>query len=151
MIGNIGQNATIKEAGGRKFIAFSVGTNESYTDAEGVKHENTTWVSCLKPIYNEQSQLAQFLTSGTQVYVRGKVSCRTWRQQNGEMVAGLNCRVEYLQLCSSKRTETPSNATKCGDVVTNTQNAVGTQQKPKEQPYTQQNMNMMPQDDGLPF
>lgn len=111
VIGNLGQDATIKEWNGRRYIAFSVGTNERYTDREGVTHERTTWVSCLKPIFNDNSSLANYLLRGTQVYVRGKVSSKAYQLKDGTYASSLNCNVSDLQLLSSKRTEeTASNS-----------------------------------------
>lgn len=49
VIGNIGNDAEIKEFNGQKFIAFNVASTERYKDRQGNQHSRTTWVSCLKP------------------------------------------------------------------------------------------------------
>ena len=105
MIGNLGADATIKELNGRRYIAFSIGDNEKYTDQQGVKHERTTWVSCLKPLYNDNTTLLQYLTRGTQVFIRGRVSTKAYQsKQDLSWQASINCNVKELQLLSSKRT-----------------------------------------------
>jgi len=48
IIGNLGQDAEIKEFNGQRFISFSVAHTESYTDAHGERQKRTVWVSCLK-------------------------------------------------------------------------------------------------------
>lgn len=48
VIGNIGNDAEIKEFNGQKFIAFNVASTERYKDRQGNQHSRTTWVSCLK-------------------------------------------------------------------------------------------------------
>jgi single-strand DNA-binding protein len=68
IIGNLGSDAVIKDFNGQKFISFSVAHTESYVDKELVKHEKTTWVSCLK--YGESGVLP-YLKKGTRVFVRG--------------------------------------------------------------------------------
>lgn len=60
-IGNLCQDAVIKDFNGQKLYGFTVATDESFTDKQGQKHEKTTYISCLKPIYNEQSTLGQYL------------------------------------------------------------------------------------------
>lgn len=67
VIGNIGNDAEIKEFNGQKFIAFNVASTERYKDRQGNQHSRTTWVSCLKP---GESSVVTYLKKGTQVYVR---------------------------------------------------------------------------------
>lgn len=102
-IGNLGQDATIKDFNGKKYIAFNLGCSEKFTDQNGVQNEKTTWISCLKLVRNEQSALAGFLKKGTQVYIRGRVSCKAFKRQDNQYDASLNCNVYDLQLLSSKQ------------------------------------------------
>lgn len=73
VIGNIGNDAEIKEFNGQKFIAFNVASTERYKDRQGNQHSRTTWVSCLKP---GESSVVTYLKKGTQVYVRGSLSVK---------------------------------------------------------------------------
>ncbi|UVQ33172.1 single-stranded DNA-binding protein [Bacteroides ovatus] len=59
----------------------------------------TTWVSCLKP---GESSVVTYLKKGTQVYVRGSLSVKTFNSGNG-VQAGVNCLVRELQLLGSKQ------------------------------------------------
>lgn len=81
VIGNIGNDAEIKEFNGQKFIAFNVASTERYKDRQGNQHSRTTWVSCLKP---------------------GESSVKTFNSGNG-VQAGVNCLVRELQLLGSKQ------------------------------------------------
>lgn len=94
VIGNIGNDAEIKEFNGQKFIAFNVASTERYKDGQGNQHSRTTWVSCLKP---GESSVVSYLKKGTQVYVRGSLSVKTFNSGNG-VQAGVNCLVRELQL-----------------------------------------------------
>lgn len=58
-----------------------------------------TWVSCLKP---GESSVVTYLKKGTQVYVRGSLSVKTFNSGNG-VQAGVNCLVRELQLLGSKQ------------------------------------------------
>lgn len=96
IIGNIGADAVIKDFNGAKYIAFNVAHSERYTDANGNPTERTTWVSVLKPA-REGDRLCQYLTKGTQVYLRGNISARCYQSQLGWQ-AGLNLHCTQLQL-----------------------------------------------------
>lgn len=102
IIGNITQDAQIKDWNGSQFIAFSVADNETYRDREGTKHERTTYVSCLKPVFNGNTNVAPFLKKGTLVYLRGRVSSRVY-EKDGRWYGGLNLRVDELTLLSGNR------------------------------------------------
>lgn len=97
--GFVGNDAEIKEFNGQKFISFNVATSERYKDAQGNTVSRTTWISCLKP---GESAVVQYLKKGTQVFVRGDFSARTFTNANGVQV-GINCRVKELQLLGTKQ------------------------------------------------
>ena len=151
VIGNLGQDATIKDFNGKQYAAFSLGHNEKYTGNDGVVHEKTTWISCLK-LVKPESKLVSLLKAGTQVYVRGRISTKVYSKGEGESkshYAGLNLNVYDLELLSSgKRSEQQS-------VSQQTAN-----HQPVRQPYPQfpanpapqqQQQIVMPGDDDLPF
>lgn len=97
--GYVGNDAEIKEFNGQKFISFNVATSERYKDAQGNTVSRTTWISCLKP---GESAVMQYLKKGTQVFVRGDFSAKTFTNANGVQV-GINCRVKELQLLGTKQ------------------------------------------------
>lgn len=150
-IGNLGQDAEIKEFNGTKYLAFKVGCSEKYTGSDGVQREKTEWISCLKAVRNEQSKLAQFLKKGTQVMVRGRVSSRAFEATDPATkqkvwVSGLNCNVDKLQLLGSPRQSDQQNPQQPMAV----QNAARPQYP--QSPVAPQQPVMMPtNDDDLPF
>lgn len=100
VIGNLGSDAVIKDFGGSKFISFNVAHSERYTDRNGNPTERTTWLSVLKPA-REDDRLCQYLTKGTQVYLRGNISARVYQGKDGLYNAALNIHCTHLQLLSS--------------------------------------------------
>ena len=156
-IGNLCQDAEIKDFKGQKLYAFTVATDESYTDKQGQKHEKTTYISCLKPIYNEQSTLGQYLKKGVKVYISGKPSAKGFATKDGNIGGGLNCKVEELELLGGgqKATATPPAAPQAATTV----NYTGQQQNGRQQPFFPANpapaqpQYQMPtdKDDDLPF
>lgn len=111
-IGYVGNDAEIKEFNGQKFISFNVATSERYKDAQGNTVSRTTWISCLKP---GESAVVQYLKKGTQVFVRGDFSAKTFTGANGIQV-GVNCRVKELQLLGTKQ-DTGQTTTQAGQPV----------------------------------
>lgn len=155
VIGNLGRDATIKESNGKKYISFSLGHSEKYTDQDGVQHEKSTWFSCLKYIKSE-SKLAQFLKRGTQVYVRGKISSHVYEMDvNGQKVnvSSLDLFVYDLELLGGPR----NNDQQTAQPETQQPSQQSVQQQRPQYPNNPaptnqgQQMNMMPQDDDLPF
>lgn len=100
LVGNIGQDATIKDFGTSKYIAFSVAHSESYTNKAGVKVEKTQWVSCLKYVKDE-TKLTEYLKKGTKVYIEGSLSISVF-EKGGKHEAGVNCLISHLELLSKK-------------------------------------------------
>ena len=154
-IGNICQDAVIKDFNGQKLYGFTVATDESYTDKQGQKHEKTTYISCLKPIYNEQSTLGQYLKKGVKVYISGTPSAKGFATKEGSIGGGLNCKVDYLELLGGgqKRTETPQASPQTVQQVNTTAQPPFAQQQPffPQNPAPMQSQFQMPNDKDLPF
>lgn len=100
IIGNIGNDAAVKDFNGKKFIAFNVAHSEKYKDAQGNTVEKTTWVSVLKP---GESNVVQYLKKGTGVYVCGDLSVKTYTDSQHQTQVGVNCLARELQLLPGKR------------------------------------------------
>lgn len=105
-IGNIGQNAKITEVNGRKSINFSLAHNRTYTDAKGVKVEETTWISCSYWKDKDQStKIAEYLTPGTKVFVEGVPTVRTYKNKENQILAAFNLTVIHIELLGAKKDE----------------------------------------------
>ena len=102
IIGNIGNDAVIKDFNGKKFIAFNVAHSEKFKDAQGNTIERTTWVSVLKP---GESNVVQYLKKGTGVYVCGDLSVKAYTDSQHQTQAGVNCLAREVQLLPGGRRE----------------------------------------------
>ncbi len=88
VLGNIGQDAVIKEINGKFVINFSVAHNEKYMDSTGQKHEKTTWFSCaIWKDSREKTRIAEYLKAGQIVHVEGVPEIRIFDGQNGKSAA----------------------------------------------------------------
>ena len=95
IIGNIGNDAQVKDFNGKKYIAFNVAHSEKFKNQQGVETERTTWVSVLKP---GESAVAQYLKKGTPVFVRGDLSVKAYQDSAHNWQVGVNCLAREVQL-----------------------------------------------------
>lgn len=96
LIGNVGADAEFKSSNGREFTTFRVAHNDSWTDDNGVSHNDTKWVDC---ILNGHPNVANYIKQGTQVYVYGRLSTRVYSSAKLRcMVAGITINVMQIEL-----------------------------------------------------
>lgn len=125
IIGNIGNDAQVKDFNGKKYIAFNVAHSEKFKNQQGVETERTTWVSVLKP---GESAVVQYLKKGTSVFVRGDLSVKAYKDNAGNWQVGVNCLAREVQLLPGGKRD---------------QNA-GTQQEAPAEPATNTNVSSAP-------
>ena len=105
VIGNLGANAETKAQNGEIFVTLRVAATNKYTNKEtGEIINNTTWVSCIWR--GDHSRVTPFLTVGTKVFIRGDAVLKMYVGHDGQKHAGLNVRIQELELCGSKLDET---------------------------------------------
>ncbi len=92
IIGHIGADARIVSNNGNEFVSFSVAHSEKRNDKE-----ITTWVSVTTP----NTKLAQYLTKGTKIFVRGNATLRTYQNDQHQTMAGINLFATEIEFCSS--------------------------------------------------
>lgn len=119
IIGNIGADATVKEAEGREFVAFRVAHNESFTGADGTKKETSMWVDCTMSCSNGRPAVLPYLKKGTTVCVTGNVSLRVYSSEKDRcMKAGMKIQVQKLELIGGQVDSVPRRLyTKDGEMV----------------------------------
>ena len=84
ILGRLGQDPELKyTAGGSAVCNFSLATNESWTDRNGQKQERTEWHRVV--VWGKLAELCnQYLGKGRQAFVEGKLSTRSWEDQQGQ-------------------------------------------------------------------
>lgn len=100
VIGNIGNDAEIKEFSGKKYVSFNVAHSEKRKDANGTTVELTTWVSVLW--YGDGGGLTQYLKRGCKVFVRGRLSVKSYQDRNGNTQVAVNVNASEVNLCGLK-------------------------------------------------
>lgn len=105
LIGRLGKDPELRTTqGGSSVCNMTLATDESYTDRDGNKHEQTEWHRVTA--FNKQADnCAQYLHKGSMIYVEGKLSTRKWQDQGGQDRYTTEIKADRVQFLDSK----PSN------------------------------------------
>jgi len=106
MIGHLGNNARTSATESGSCANFSVAHTEKKKDANGHVKEYTTWVDC---VLWDRDNLHQYLLKGTQVYLEGFPTAKTFENRENKTVPKLRLTVFNIQLLGRPRNETPAN------------------------------------------
>lgn len=100
IIGHLGKDAEIKDIAGYRVIEFSVACTKK------VKGEKaTTWYKVQKWLGEKDTgAIANYLKKGTQVYVEGELSCRTW-VKDGQANYEMQIKSEKIELLGGGKGE----------------------------------------------
>ena len=85
IVGNLGNDPEIRTMPNGEMIAnISVATSESWTDKNsGEKKTQTEWHRIV--LYRRLAEIAgQYLKTGSQVYIEGRLKTRKWQDNNGQ-------------------------------------------------------------------
>ena len=105
LIGNLGKDPEVKRLENGAVVAkFSVATSENYKDKIGEGTTNTEWhdVVCWR---NLAERAEQSLKKGTQVYIEGKLTHRTWKDQDGNNRRTTEIVSNYFRMVSGRSSE----------------------------------------------
>lgn len=99
IIGNVGNDAVVKQVGDKSIIEFSVAHTEKWTDRQGVKNQKTTWVKC--SYWTDRVNIAPYIKKGNMIEVSGLPHVTTYTTPNNEFKANLELKVTSITLISS--------------------------------------------------
>lgn len=107
MIGNLGADAVMNDANGRKIINFAVCHSEQWRNREGNKEEKKHWVDCA--YYSDSQELLSMLKKGTHVYAKGFPEVKVHVPKSGDPIAVQYLRVSKIEVLSKRKKEEPTN------------------------------------------
>jgi single-strand DNA-binding protein len=83
LIGNLGKDPEVRHLeNGRAVANFSIATSETYKNKQGERVTNTEWHNVV--LWTPLAEIAEkFLKKGGQVYIEGKLTTRSWDDQEG--------------------------------------------------------------------
>lgn len=77
IIGNLGRDPEIRQASDAPVADFSVAVSEKFKGRDGSTQEKTEWVNVVA--WRRLAEISRdYLRKGSQVYVEGKLSTRSW-------------------------------------------------------------------------
>jgi single-strand DNA-binding protein len=84
LIGRLGKDPEKRVLdSGAAYVRFSLATDESYKDAQGNWQEQTEWHNIV--LWREQAERAEkTLKQGYMIYLEGKLTYRSWKDQDGQ-------------------------------------------------------------------
>lgn len=95
VIGNIGDDAEVKNINGKECVAFNVAHSEKHNGTD-----YTTWVSVL--MNGNGGNLTPYLKKGAKVFVRGNFWTKPYQDKNNQWRVGINLSATEIQLCGTK-------------------------------------------------
>ncbi|MBO7550683.1 MAG: single-stranded DNA-binding protein [Fibrobacter sp.] len=86
LIGNLGKDPEIRvnQSSGKKVVSFSIATSRRYRDNNGEQKEETNWHNIVG--FGKLADIFEQLgiSKGTTLYVEGRLTNRSWTDQNGQ-------------------------------------------------------------------
>lgn len=101
-LGRLGADAESRSTkSGDTVLNFRLACSESYLDRNKVRQDRTEWIPC-SMFGKRAAALAQYLTKGTQVWVEGRFSTRSW-EKDGAKQYKTEITVTDVKLLGGKR------------------------------------------------
>lgn len=100
IIGNLGNDAEIKEFSGKKYVSMNVAHSEKKKDGS----ENTVWVSVLW--YGDGGGLFQYLKRGCKVFLHGRLVPKAYIDKQNQPQCAVNMYANEVTLCGGKQEAT---------------------------------------------
>ena len=97
LFGNITKDPEIRALpSGTKVASFSIATNRSYKDKNGVKQEKADFHNIV--VFGKQAELIQqYMKKGSSIFVDSRIETRSWDAQDGQKKYRTEIIVENFQ------------------------------------------------------
>lgn len=97
--GHLTRDPELKDIGGQQVCKFSVAVNESFKGKDGTKKERPTYFD-VDAWGGQAAPCAQYLKTGSGVYVEGKMDCRDY-EKDGQKRKAWTVRAGTVQFLGS--------------------------------------------------
>ena len=103
LIGNLGNAPEVKSLeDGKKFVRFSIATNETYVTKAGKKETETTWHNVVA--WGNIAEIAEkYLTKGKEVAIEGKLVNRSYTDKDGIKRYATEIQINELLMLGAKQ------------------------------------------------
>lgn len=108
LVGNLGKDPEVRHLeNGRTRASFTLATDETYKNKEGVRIANTEWHNIV--LWTPLAEIAEkYLNKGKQVYIEGKLASRSYVDKEGQTRYFTEIVGQNLVLLGGKRTDPES-------------------------------------------
>lgn len=142
LIGRVGQDPQIRQAGENKVASFTLATSEKYRDRNGETKEQTEWHNIV--IWGKMAETVErYVTKGAQLYIEGKIKTEKYTASDGTDRFTVKVYASSMQFLGGKREETTAGSSATNAGYAEPQNRYGSTPMPMDEMG-------MPSDD-LPF
>jgi len=102
LVGRLGKDPEKRSIpSGAVYVRFSVATNESYKDRDGNWQDKTEWHNVI--MWREMAERAERqLKKGHLVYIEGKLTHRSWQDENGNTKNMTEISVQLFRLLEKR-------------------------------------------------
>ncbi len=110
LIGNVGKDPELSYMpSGAAVTNITVATNESWTDkASGERQERTEWHNV--SMFGKLAEItAEYVRSGSQIYVEGSLRTRKWQDSQGNDRYSTEVRANEMQMLGRREPMAPAN------------------------------------------
>ena len=102
IIGRLGADPELRYTqGGQPVCSLRIATDESYTDRNGNRVEDTEWHRVIA-FQRAAENCNKYLSKGSLVYVEGKLTTRKWQDQKGQERYTTEIRADRVQFLDRK-------------------------------------------------
>ena len=104
IIGRLGQDPQLKYSQtGSPIATFSVATDETFTDRDGIRQQRTEWFRVV--VFQKTAEnCSRYLHKGSLVYVEGSLQTRKWQDQQGFERSLVEIRAQRVDFLEKKST-----------------------------------------------
>lgn len=154
LIGNLGRDPEVRRLENGAVVAkFSVATNENYKDKSGEWQTQTEWHDIV--LWRSLAERAeQQLKKGSQVYIEGKLTHRSWQDQEGNNRRTTEVVANYFRLIGRRESGGDQGGgyfPSADDEQTPVTPSTSTTSTASSTPSTVNQEGAAPADDDLPF
>jgi single-strand DNA-binding protein len=102
LMGNLTRDIELRNIPSGQAVAnIGLAVNRTFTDREGTRREETTFVDC--EAWGKTAEImAQYLSKGKPVFVEGRLKLDTWQDKDGGNRSKLRVVIENFQFIDSK-------------------------------------------------
>ena len=142
LIGRVGQDPQVRQAGENKVASFNLATSEKYRDRNGEVKEQTEWHNIV--IWGKMAETVEkYVAKGSQLFIEGKIKTEKYTASDGTDRYTVKVYATSMQFLGGKPEGQSQQNSASQQSAPSYQNRYGSTPMPVD--------DDLPEGDGLPF